>query len=176
MVAIKGYNPSYITAWQMFVHLPNGIEMESGDAILNDRYPWIENTQIYAHNADIIKVDDNSNSYMIMCYADKPSVIYGETGILASLRLRCSSSYKGQHEARISNVAVANFNDNPKQTNQVGDILMLITDEKTAAIEGMVAEQNDNDTEIMTNLSGQRVDKPERKGVYIRDGKKIIVR
>ena len=175
MVSIKGYNPSYITAWQMFVQLPEGIEMESGDAMLNDRYPWIENTQIYAHNADISKIDDNSNTYLITCYADKPAIIYGETGIIVSIRLRCSNSFKGQHEGRISNIAVANAYDTPIQTNQSGDVMFKIVDEGTAAIEGLTFD-TPSDNHQYTSLSGQRVDKPERKGVYIRNGKKIIVK
>ena len=176
MMAVKGYNPSFITGWQMTVQLPEGIEMESGDVILNDRYPWKQYSQDFAHNTDITKVEGTGNDYLITCYADKPAVIYGESGILVSLALRCSATYKGRHQGRISNIAVADFNTTPKQTNQDEDIVIQITDDKTASIEGVVADGDSVGSQPYVSLCGQKVEKPERKGIYIRNGHKVIVR
>jgi len=174
VVTIKGENPSFITAWQMFVQLPEGVEIYSDDIKLNDRYPWEPNRHTYAHRVDVNEMEDNT--YLLTCYADQPSIIYGETGVLVSLTLRCQDNFKGRHEARISDIAVADFTETPRQTNQSKDLVIHITDEGTAAIEGVEMTQDRNRT-VTVNLNGQKVaGKPQRKGVYIINGKKQIVK
>ncbi len=173
VITIKGENPSFITAWQMFVQLPDGVEIDDEGATLNDRYPWAPSQHTYAHRVDINEMTDNT--YLLTCYADQPSIIYGETGVLVSLRLKCQDTFKGHHEGRISDIAVADFTETPRQTNQSRDLVVHITDEGTAAIEGV--EMTQSSSPVITNLNGQKVaDRPQRKGIYIINGKKTIVR
>lgn len=162
-------NSMEIAGWQMYLYLPDGIEIafeevdgeRSYDVVLSSRHKS-------SHVCTVTETADGG--WLIQGYnPSKPTAINGNSGDLVTITLQAANNYSGWHTATIKGVAVAEMNS--KQTDMVGEVIFLIT-EQTTDINAVTIDQPDNP---LYNLGGQRVEHPS-KGIYVRNGKKEVRR
>ena len=160
-------NEEEVCAWQATVVLPEGIEFarKGGDygIKLSEHHPTRYSLQVF-------RSTEKSNEYTIIAYNTSLNPLKGNSGTLATLRLRASESYSGESMIQVINQSQSTTK---AKSLKVGDKSHTIVSDATA-IETINADALKG--KEVFNLSGQRVTKPTSRFVYIVDGKKVFVK
>lgn len=163
-------NPTPISAWQMKFYLPKGLSLAksaiSGEWMfsLSSRHA---KDFIYAIDPRAIDPRPEDGCYTILCYAKSDTYISSGEGDLCELTFQADNSYTGTASIYVKEI---HLSDRTARNIALGDV--EITNEPT----GIRQIYNDDASAVLYSLSGQRVNRIPQKGLYIRNGKKVIIK
>lgn len=156
------------TAFQFDLELPTGVTVKSVE--LNGDYPATRLTF-----SDVV-----DGKLRILSYDDDNGKLDGDTKIIVTLEA-VADAIIGEMAIVGSEVFLVNEGDDATiiSTQDDGVVASItftdgIKDDDTTGISHVAAEAAGND--VWHNLNGQRISAPTKKGLYIRNGKKAIVK
>ena len=160
-------NTEEVCAWQAKVILPEGIDLVRNGSFyavkLSDRHSPKFSIQVF-------RSSENSNEYTIIAFNTSLVPLTGNSGTVATLRLRAASTYSGESTIQVVNQSQSSMKG---KSLKVSDKSHTIISDATA-IETINADALEG--KEVYNLNGQRVTKPTSRFVYIVDGKKVFIK
>lgn len=160
---------------QLFLTLPQGIDLvtnEDGD------YDFAKGAIVQRKSDISFKAVDNG--YQILIYNLSKQEFKQESGSLLTLKLKIGNLEDGPVTgAKLSNIKftslAARYINGSKANGTLDDVTLNITVDKTlTGINGVTVDDLQN-AEVY-NLQGQKVSKVQQGGIYIVNGKKVIVK
>ncbi len=172
-----------------YIELPDGIEVAWDD----DADDWAvagdaELLQVKGKTKHTINCDDGAaNGFMVSIYNDKgetgqPSIPFNqESGKLCTITFEASSSVaNGEYDAKLAHIdlddATAHIKDNMGWTSKIWpDIPFKITVGAPTGIDNVTVAEDANAP--VYDLNGRMINgKPAQKGIYIQNGKKVVIK
>ena len=167
---ISMVNPSPISGWQMKLYLPKGLSIAknatNGDWMfsLSSRY---SKDFFYGISPSVKEPMPADGCYTIICFPKTNAYISSGEGDLCVITFKADGTYTGKDPLLVKGIHLSNRS---AKNIALGDV-EIIND-----LTGIQQVENDDTSAVVYSLSGQRVNGTPRKGVYIRGGKKIIIR
>lgn len=155
-------NSMEIAGWSMTVFAPEGAEVV--DFELSDRYEVNSRKKPYHSVTNTLT---SEGGYLLICYAADPehNIISGNSGELGTIVVDLSK-YQGEKEK--AEIFINGFSVSDRSGSQYN-----LNEDITVGISSVVASAG-SPTEAVYNLQGQRVANSHAKGVYIKNGKKVV--
>ena len=155
-----------ITAVEFDLFLPAGLEVVSdeygyyvlpGSRTPNKRVP-------HSVSSDLL----SSGAIHVICYHNGQLAFTGEDGDVLAITIKAAEDLEpGNYTIDLKNIELVNPAD-PKNGILISDNNTVVTD-----IENIEAEEEG--TTVIYDLSGRRVAEPVKGGIYIINGKKVVV-
>lgn len=157
-------NSMEIAGWQMTVFVPEGAEVV--DFELSDRYEVNSRKKPYHQVTNTLTSD---GGYLLLCYATdtEHNTIAGNSGELGTVVVDLSQ-YQGDKEK--AEIIVSGFSVSDRSGNQYN-----LNEDIAVGIRHAVSSASPS-SETVYNLQGQRMANSHAKGVYIKNGKKVVKR
>lgn len=169
-ILLQDASQSY-TAFQFDMLLPEGI------AIAADEAGELKATLSEEREADHVLLVKNiaPNTYRFLSYSETNADFTDEDGLLVNVTLSADETVaKDSLLASISDgLLVSAFRDQAVQGELAFAVTVVDEDDPTAI--RAISRSQSSDGGDWHNLNGQRVISP-RKGVYIRNGKKVVIK
>lgn len=163
-------NTSPISAWQMKLYLPKGLTIAknatNGDWMfsLSSRHSKDFMCGISPSAKEALPAD---GCYTIICFPKNNVFISSGEGDLCVITFQADATYSDKDPVVVKNI---HLSDRSAKNYALGDV--TITNEPTDIRQIESTDKPD----VLYSLSGQRVSGTPRKGIYIRGGKKIMIR
>ena len=165
---ISMVNPMPVSAWQMKLYLPKGLtiakHVTTGDWMftVSSRH---SKDFIYGISPSVKEPLPADGCYTIICFPKTNASISSGEGDLCVITFKADGTYTGNDPLVVKDI---HLSDRSAKNIALGDV--EITNEPA----GIQQILNDDASDVMYSLSGQRVNGTPRKGLYIRGGKKVI--
>lgn len=154
-------NSMEIAGWSMTVFVPEGAEVV--DFELSDRYEVNSRKKPYHQVTNTLT---SEGGYLLICFATdtEHNIISGHSGELGTIVVDLSN-YQGDKEE--ADIIISDFSVSDRSGNQFN------LNEDAVGIRNILSSANAS-SEAVYNLQGQRVAGSHAKGVYIKNGKKVV--
>lgn len=160
-----------IAAWQMKLYLPKGLTLAKNAAGTSYAYslsPLYSKDFLFGVDPGASEQTPDDGCYTLVCFAkERGKSISGDDQELCTLTFKADQSYTDTDTIRIMDI---HLSGRTAKNFQMGSV--MLSNDPT----GILDVKTDGRTEALYNLGGQRIDGVPRKGIYIRKGKKIIIK
>jgi hypothetical protein len=167
---ISMVNPQPISAWQMRLYLPKGLTIAknttNGDWMFSVSSRHSKDF-VYGISPSAKEPLPKDGCYTIICFPRNNAFISSGEGDLCVITFQADATYSDKDDVVVKNI---HLSDRSAKNIALGDV--TITNELT----GIRQIENNEKVAVMYSLSGQRVSGTPHKGIYIRGGKKILIK
>lgn len=159
---------SDLTAYQFDLALPAGFEIAKDE---DDEFiATISSRHDKSHSLTVNKRVDGDNVYGFACVSLKNKIIKGNDGALVTIKIKATDNVaQGTYQANITNIV---FSSTSSVEYDLSNILFKIDNLAT----GIESINVPNYCDTYYTLDGVKIKEPYKKGIYIKNGKKIIKR
>ena len=169
-IAIMLDNPDdAFTSLQFDLYLPQGIDVAS------DEYGHLiglgSRTSLNKHN-NPLTAQQEDGAIRVLCYSSNGCEFRGQSGDIITITLKADDSIEsGTYELAIRNAELARLNET---SDKPSDTVALVTVDNATGI-GTLKEIDTTESTIY-DLQGRKVEEITTSGIYIINGKKVLVK
>ena len=171
-VKISMTNPMPISAWQMKFYLPKGLSIAKNATNGN----WLFSLSS-RHSRDFVygispSADEplpEDGCFTILCFPKNSAFISSGEGELCSITFKADQNYSKAESILVKEI---HLSDRTAKNISLGDVFIS---NEPSGIRNIEIE-NKNVSSTIYSISGQRVTGTPHKGIYIQNGKKVIIK
>ena len=153
-------------------YLPEGVEIDSKKVGPLTIYTSAGTTDLVYEGLYTQSFDPREGYMLVNFYS--PSKEYGfmaASGVLAKITLKASDALaNGTYEGSLKGVGIANKDAVSVNQGKIPDVTFKITKGQT----GVKSAVNGADSDALYDLQGRKVMNPQKGGVYVKKGKKVV--
>ena len=155
------------------LYLPNGIDIDSTYNAKKDKW-----SKTYEVETDLLDVDYGQiymikgDHYTCAFFPNGDYPFFAASGVLAEVTLRVPENLAdGTYEASMKDISITNAKGDPMNQGKIPDVTFKIKVGKTTGVKSAV---NGADDDALYDLQGRKVTNPQKGGVYVKKGKKVV--
>ncbi len=155
------------------LYLPEGIAIDSVYNAKKDKWSKTYEVETDLLDGDFTQSYNEREGYVLCVYFPSGDfTYYAASGVLAEITLKANDTVAdGTYEGSLKTIGIANKDAVSVNQGKIPDVTFKIKVGKTTGVKSAV---NGADDDALYDLQGRKVTNPQKGGVYVKKGKKVV--